>query len=216
LENTHNRGGGAVMSPELHAQLVEWAHERGLHVHLDGARVFNAAVAVGVDVKVYTANVDSVMFCLSKGLSAPVGSIVAGRRAFIDRARAARKRVGGAMRQAGHLAAAGIVALETMVDRLAEDHANARQLAELVSRAPGITVDLAAVETNMVYADMAGVGVPLARFLGELESEGVRVTPIPPTRLRMVTHRHISASDVSRAASIIAAVAARLRGQRTE
>ena len=207
LENTHNRGGGSVTSPALHRRLVDWAHERGLHVHLDGARVFNAAVAAGVDVKTYTANVDSVMFCLSKGLSAPVGSIVAGRAEFIERARFARKRVGGAMRQAGHMAAAGIVALEKMVDRLAEDHANARRLAELAAKIPGLAVDLASVETNMVYVDMADLGVPLEKFLAELQARGVRVSAIPPTRFRMVTHRHISARDVEAAARALAETA---------
>ena len=210
LENTHNRGGGTVTPPALHRRLVDWAHEHGLHVHLDGARIFNASVAAGVDVKEYTAGVDSVQFCLSKGLSAPVGSIVAGSREFIDRATHARKRVGGAMRQAGHLAAAGIVALETMVDRLAEDHANARRLAELLGRVPGITVDIESVQTNMVYADFSALGVSLEAFLGGLAERGLRVSPIPPTRMRMVTHRHISAADVDRAAEIVADAAREL------
>lgn len=203
LENTHNRGGGTVTPPELHERLVAWAHERGLHVHLDGARIFNAAVACGCDVKTFTAGVDSVQFCLSKGLSAPVGSIVAGSREFIERATAGRKRVGGAMRQAGHLAAAGIVALETMVDRLAEDHTNAHRLAELVSGIPGFTVDMEAVQTNMVYADFSALGVPIERLLAGLESRGLKVSAIPPTRIRMVTHRQISARDVETAARIL-------------
>jgi threonine aldolase len=207
LENTHNRGGGTVTQPELHDRLVAWAHGHGLHVHLDGARVFNAAIACGVDVKRFTANVDSVQFCLSKGLSAPVGSIVAGQKDFIDRARQARKRVGGAMRQAGHLAAAGIVALEKMVDRLAEDHAHAKKLAQLVAKIPGFTIDMEAVQTNMVYADFAALKVPWAKFIGRLEAQGLKVSPIPPTRLRMVTHRHIGAKEVEQAASILAEVA---------
>jgi len=211
LENTHNRGGGTVTPPEVHRRLVDWAHGHGLHVHLDGARVFNAAVAAGVDVTEYTAGVDSVMFCLSKGLSAPVGSLVAGSKAFVERATNARKRVGGAMRQAGHLAAAGIVALETMVERLVEDHANARRLAELLGAIPRISVDMESVETNMVYADFSALGVTLDVFLARLAEKGLRVSPIPPTRMRLVTHRHISTSDIDRAAAIVSEVAAELR-----
>lgn len=207
LENTHNRGGGSVMRPELFARVVDWAHAHQLHVHLDGARVFNAAVACGCDVKRFTALCDSVQFCLSKGLSAPVGSMVAGPREFIARATAARKRVGGAMRQAGHLAAAGIVALEKMVDRLAEDHANARRLAELINAIPGLIVDVAAVETNMVYADFSALGMSIDRFMKGLRERGLAVTPIPPTRVRMVTHRHITAEDVAAAAVILREVA---------
>jgi threonine aldolase len=211
LENTHNRGGGSVTPPELHVQLVDWAHAHGLHVHLDGARVFNAAVAAGVDARAYTASCDSVQFCLSKGLSAPVGSIVAGSRGLIDRATAARKRVGGAMRQAGHLAAAGILSITKMVDRLAEDHANARRLAQLVDAIEGISVDLASVETNMVYADLWALGVTTGQFVAELEKRDLMVSPIPPTRIRMVTHRHITAGDVQQAAAILAEVAERVR-----
>ncbi len=203
LENTHNRGGGSVTPPDLHRRLVAWAHAHGLHVHLDGARIFNAAVASGVDVRVFTENVDSVQFCLSKGLSAPVGSIVAGRKEFIDRARQARKRIGGAMRQAGHLAAAGIVALEKMVDRLAEDHARAKRLAELVAKIPGLKVDLSSVETNMVYVDFAPLGVACDTFVDRLAAKGLKVSLIPPTRFRMVTHRHISDADVVSAARIL-------------
>ena len=210
LENTHNRGGGTVTPPELHRELVDWAHGHGLHVHLDGARVFNAAVAAGVDVKSYTATVDSVMFCLSKGLSAPVGSIVAGSKEFIERATRARKRVGGAMRQAGHLAAAGIVALEKMVERLAEDHANARRLAELVSEIPGLEIDVAAVQTNMVFVDFSALGVELSELLSMLEAKGLRVSPSSPTRFRMVTHRHISGNDIEQAATILAEIAVSL------
>ena len=206
LENTHNRGGGTVTPPELHRELVDWAHGHHLHVHLDGARVFNAAVALGIDVKSYTANVDSVMFCLSKGLSAPVGSIVAGSKEFIERATRARKRVGGAMRQAGHLAAAGIVALEKMVDRLAEDHANARRLAELVSEIPGLQIDVEAVQTNMVFVDFSALGTELSKLLGRLEAKGLKVSPSSPTRFRMVTHRHISQDDIEQAATILAEV----------
>jgi len=129
LENTHNRSGGRVVPVDLHRQLCEVARERGMAIHLDGARIFNAAIAAGVPVTDYARDVDSIMFCLSKGLSCPLGSVLCGSAAFIAEADRARKRVGGGMRQAGVIAAAGVVALETMVDRLAEDHANARVLA---------------------------------------------------------------------------------------
>ncbi len=206
LENTHNRAGGTVMPVALHERLVEWAHGHGLHIHLDGARIFNAAVAAGVDVKAYTSTVDSVMFCLSKGLSAPVGSIVAGSADFIARARRARKRLGGAMRQAGHLAAAGIVALERMVDRLAEDHGNARRLAEQLANLPGLAVDLQTVQTNMVYADVTATGRSADELAARLEASGLKVSAAPPSYIRLVTHRHISAADVDRAAAIVAEV----------
>ena len=150
LESTHNRGGGTVYPLETLREIRRIAAERGLGVHLDGARLFNACVATGTPVHEAAAQADSVSFCLSKGLGAPVGSVVTGTRAFIDRARRARKMLGGGMRQAGVIAAAGIVALETMVDRLREDHANARLLAEGLARLPGVTIDLDLVQTNIV------------------------------------------------------------------
>src|SRR2546428_1165098 len=151
LENTHNRKGGTCLSPSQTAALSAVAHEAGFPVHLDGARVFNAAVAQRVDVRELSGPVDSVMFCLSKGLSAPVGSMLAGSTAFIERARRMRKMLGGGMRQAGVLAAAGLCALNEMVDRLAEDHVNARRLAEGLQGLSGFDVDLSTVETNMVF-----------------------------------------------------------------
>ena len=140
LENTHNRCGGAVLTPEYTDSAVQLAHHHGLKVHLDGARIFNAAVALGVPVTELAGGADSVGFCLSKGLSAPIGSLLCGNKDFIDRARKRRKMLGGGMRQVGIIAAAGIVALETMIDRLAEDHANARKLAEGLRQINGITV----------------------------------------------------------------------------
>jgi threonine aldolase len=151
LENTHNRCGGVAIAPDYFAAVRELADQRGLCVHLDGARIFNAAVALGVDAREITQHVDSVTFCLSKGLSAPVGSLLCGDVDMIYHAQRARKMLGGGMRQAGILAAAGIVALEQMVERLAEDHVRARRLAEGMANIPGLAVDLERVQTNLVY-----------------------------------------------------------------
>jgi threonine aldolase len=195
LENTHNRKGGTCLSPSQTRALAEVAHEAGFPVHLDGARVFNAAIAQGVDARELTRPVDSVMFCLSKGLSAPVGSMLAGSSDFIERARRMRKMLGGGMRQAGVLAAAGLIALNEMVERLAEDHANARRLAEGLQELPGVDVDLARVETNMVFGDCR---LPLTArdFLERCVEVGVLIDLATPQRWRMVTHRGVSVEDV--------------------
>jgi len=190
LENTHNRSGGRVTPLELHRRLCRVARQHGLAVHLDGARIFNAAIAAGVPPAAYTEDVDSVMFCLSKGLSCPLGSVVAGSREFIERADRARKRVGGGMRQAGVIAAAGIVALETMVERLAEDHANAKLLARGIGEIPGLRVDLRTVETNMVYVDHVGTGKSTDELLALLKRAGVLASGRPPRQVRLVTNRH--------------------------
>ena len=190
LENTHNRSGGRVIPLALHNHLCDIAHERGLAVHLDGARIFNAAIAAGVSASAFTERVDSVMFCLSKGLSCPVGSIIAGSFDFVECARLIRKRLGGAMRQAGIMAACGIVALETMVDRLSEDHANARKLAEGISDIPGLSVDMDIVESNMVYADHTGSGLSTDEVLARLETVGVLASDRAPTHIRLVANRH--------------------------
>ena len=202
LENTHNRHGGTCVSPRQTAALAQVAHDAGFPVHLDGARVFNAAVALGVDVRVLTGPVDSVMFCLSKGLSAPVGSMLAGPSDFVERARRMRKMLGGGMRQAGVLAAAGLCALNEMVDRLANDHANARRLAEGLEGLPGIDIDLARVETNMVFGDCRP---PLTaqQFLERCREVGVLVDLASATRWRMVTHRGVSVEDVDFAISMV-------------
>jgi threonine aldolase len=202
LENTHNRNGGVCLSPEQTRGLAEVAHQAGFPVHLDGARVFNAAVALRVDVQELTRPVDSVMFCLSKGLSAPVGSMLAGRRDFIERARRARKMLGGGMRQAGVLAAAGLCSLDEMVDRLAEDHANARRLALGLAGAPGLQIDLDRVETNMVFADLQPP-LDAARFERICGEQGIRVDHATPARVRMVTHRGVTADDVDYAVTAI-------------
>lgn len=203
LENTHNRCGGAVLSPEYMREVGDWAHERGLAVHLDGARVFNAAVALGVDVREITRHVDSVTFCLSKGLAAPVGSVLCGDAAFIARARRARKILGGGMRQAGVIAAAGIVALEQMVDRLAEDHANARLLAEGLARFPQIVIDPAAVRTDIVYFELRDTPLTAAEFARALRERGVLVGA-SYGRIRAVTHYGIDAGDIEEALEAIA------------
>lgn len=196
IENTHNRGGGTVTPLSAMLAICELAKSRGLATHLDGARIFNAAIALGVDAKEIARPFDSVMFCLSKGLSAPVGSMVAGSREFIGRARKFRKLVGGGMRQAGVIAAAGIVALEKMVNRLREDHENARLLGEGLADIPGIRVDLETVQTNMVYFDVAALGMNTSSFIGELSKCNVRASERPPTGVRMVAHRHISRENI--------------------
>jgi threonine aldolase len=199
LENTHNRSGGRVTAVERHRALCAVAHARGLLVHLDGARLFNAAIAANVPVTEYTRDVDSVMVCLSKGLSCPLGSLLAGSREFVRRARQVRRRLGGGMRQAGVIAAPGIVALETMVDRLAEDHHNARRLAEGIANMPGLAVDLDAVETNMVNVDHRGTGLGTEEVLQRLAAGGVIASGRPPGYVRLVTHRHHDAAVIDEA-----------------
>jgi threonine aldolase len=199
LENTHNRSGGRVIPLELHNDLCRTAREHDLAVHLDGARIFNAAMAAGVSVTAYTEHVDSVMFCLSKGLSCPLGSLVVGSREFIHEAERARKRVGGAMRQAGVVAACGIVALESMVDRLAEDHANARRLAEGLAAIEGFHIEMETVESNMVNVDHTPSGFSTEEVLARLEKEGVLASNRAPTHIRLVTNRHHSAADIDEA-----------------
>jgi threonine aldolase len=202
LENTHNRKGGTCLSATQTAALCGVAHEAGFPVHLDGARVFNAAVAQRLDVRDLTAPVDSVMFCLSKGLSAPVGSILAGPADFIERARRIRKMVGGGMRQAGVLAAAGLCALNEMVDRLADDHANARRLAEGLQGLPGVDVDLSRVETNMVFGNCRP---PLTarEFIERCRESGILLDQASTYRWRMVTHRGVTTEDVDYAVTAV-------------
>lgn len=207
LENTHNRCGGVVLPLDYLEAAHAVASAAGLPLHLDGARVFNAAVALGVEVSAITRHVDTVQFCLSKGLSAPVGSIVAGPRAFIDRVRRVRKMLGGGMRQAGVIAAAGIVALEQMVARLAEDHANARLLAEGLVAIPGIAIDLARVQTDIVRFDLPEGQSP-QDFLAGLRARGVLMSVLGERSIRAVTHYGIGAADVRRAVAAVAEVLA--------
>ncbi len=197
LENTHNRHGGTCCTPEEIAAVAAVAHEAGVPVHLDGARLFNAAVALGRPARDFARNVDSVTFCVSKGLGAPVGSVVCGRPDFVTHARRIRKMLGGGMRQAGVIAAAGIVALERMVDRLAEDHANARALAEGVARLPGMRIDLGSVQTNIVI-----FRVDRPQGVDELvkgcAARKVKIHAVSPTSIRCVTHKDIDADDIAR------------------
>lgn len=197
LENTHNRCGGTALSPAQMDSICAVVRDKGIFVHLDGARVFNAVISLGVAAKELTKNVDSVMFCLSKGLSAPVGSLVAGSGDFIRRARKHRKMVGGGMRQAGILAAAGIVALTEMVDRLAEDHANARLLAEGLKEIEGLDVDLECVQTNIVIFSLVTERMTPAELAAGLAKEGVRLFPIGDRLLRAVTHYGIEEQDIA-------------------
>ena len=209
IENTHNRGGGTVTPIQTMAELRRVADAHGLGVHLDGARIFNASLALGVDASEIAKHVDSVMFCLSKGLSAPVGSILAGNAEFIRAARKHRKMVGGGMRQAGVLAAAGIVALEKMVERLADDHANARSLGLGLAEIPGIAIDISTVQTNIVAFDVSAFKVSASEFAKELAGEGVRVTTRPPYGIRAVLNRHVDSDGVRRALSAVATVCSR-------
>ncbi len=200
LENTHNRCHGAAIPPDHFAQVRAIADRHGLKIHLDGARIFNAAVALGVDVREITRYVDSVTFCLSKGLSAPVGSLLCGPADFIAQARRARKVLGGGMRQAGVLAAAGIVALEQMVDRLAEDHRRARRLAEGIAALPGYTIDLDRVQTNIVYFDLAqGDHADRLALVARLKARGVLIGAYPDMGMRAVTHAWVDDEDIERA-----------------
>jgi threonine aldolase len=209
LENTHNRCSGAVLTPAYTRAVADLAHRRGLKLHLDGARLFNAAVALGIEAKELTEGCDSVTFCLSKGLSAPVGSVVCGSKEFIYEARRARKVLGGGMRQAGVIAAAGIVALTEMVDRLAEDHANARRLAEGIADTPGLWVEPARIQTNIVFFEVHKEGMTPTQFAARLREEGVLVLAQPGRQVRAVTHYGITAEDVERALGAIHRVMAR-------
>lgn len=208
VENTHNRHGGTCCTPEEIAAVAAVAHGAGVPVHLDGARLFNAAVALKREAREFTREVDSVTFCVSKGLGAPVGSVVCGSRAFIAEARRTRKLVGGGMRQAGVIAAAGIVALEKMVDRLAQDHANARALAEGLARRPGLRVDLASVQTNIVIFRVEGEGGAEELVRG-CAAHKVKVHAIGPAAIRCVTHKDVDAEDIGRVLDAVGEVTSR-------
>jgi threonine aldolase len=206
LENTHNRAGGTVTPLAVLQEIAQVAQAHQVAVHMDGARLFNAAVASGHSVKEICAHVDTVQFCLSKGLAAPVGSLLAGSNAFIAQARQWRKRLGGGLRQVGVLAAPGILALTKMVDRLADDHANARLLAEHLVEMRGVAVDMETVETNIIIADIADSGVDVEAFLADLGQAGVLATAFGPTQVRFVTHKDVSREDILAAVDIIAQV----------
>jgi threonine aldolase len=202
LENTHNRGGGTVWKPAVFADAVAAGRSAGLLVHLDGARLFNAEVAAGVPASTWARLTDSTTVCFSKGLGAPVGSVLAGSKAFVAEARRLRKRLGGGMRQAGILAAACLHALDHHVARLAEDHENARTLARRLAEIPGIRVELDRVETNMVYAE---VSVDARALVPRLRTEGLLVNAVGPRALRLVCHLDVDRPACERAADILRA-----------
>ena len=200
FENTHNRHGGVVWPLEDLRAASDAAHERGLRVHLDGARIFNASVALGVKASDIAEGADTVTFCLSKGLACPIGSVFCGSEEDVEEAKRWRKRLGGGMRQVGVLAAAGLIALDSMVDRLAEDHAHARTLAEGLSELPGVRCDLSRVQTNLVYFDLDLM--PAQAFTEECAKRGLLSDWVTPHRMRFVTHYGIEAGDVQDALKI--------------
>ena len=205
LENTHNRCGGTVQPPEYTRALCELAHTRGLKVHLDGARIFNAAAALDVPAVDLVQPVDSVTFCLSKGLCAPVGSVLCGDRNFIRKAQRARKMLGGGMRQAGILAAAGIVALERMVGRLAEDHQRARRLAQGLKGIPAVHLDADVPATNMVFFSYSeAVMLNAQDVAARLAQLGILVMPVSLRGFRLVTHYWIDDPGVERTVNALA------------
>jgi threonine aldolase len=206
LENTHNMAGGTVYTADQIQAICDQAHARNLPVHLDGARIFNAATALATDAATLCRPCDSVMFCLSKGLGAPVGSMLAGSREFVERARSARKMFGGGMRQAGVLAAAGLIALEKMPARLCEDHENARLLADRLSRIHTLLLDPARVRTNIVVVDISRTGFDSGKLAGLLKSMGVLVGPVNTTTIRLLTHFDVTRKQIEEAAKIFSSV----------
>lgn len=206
LENTHNMAGGTVTPAEVFDDVCDRAHEAGLPVHLDGARVFNASTALGVPVDRLTARADTVMFCLSKGLGAPVGSMLLGRADVIDRGRLYRKALGGGMRQAGILAAAGLIALEEGPQKLAADHANAKFLAEGLAKIPGITIDPAKVHTNIVICDISETGMTSGEMSRALAERKVLANGVAPHLIRFVTHLDVSREGCAEALAVVSEV----------
>jgi len=213
LENSHNNCGGSVLTVAQTRAVAELAHRRGLRVHLDGARIFNAAVALGVDAKELCAPVDTVQFCFSKGLSAPVGSILCGTAETVAKARRVRKLLGGAMRQAGVIAAAALVGLEEMRDRLAEDHRNAKTLAQGLAGVGGVRIDAERVVTNIVSFEIAPDWMDTGAFTKACAERGLRLSRYlgNSPRLRAVTHYGIERSDIDDALAIVDAVLSRAR-----
>jgi threonine aldolase len=208
IENTHNFCGGRILPVAYMDELGDLAHEHGLKLHVDGARLWNAAVALGISPARLVQKADSVSVCLSKGLAAPVGSVVVGDQAFVQRARRMRKAVGGGLRQAGVLAAAGIVAVTEMVERLSDDHANARYMAEGLAQIEGISIDPAGVETNLVFFELTRPDVTPAQLVNGLAEQGVKLSATGGRRLRAVLNYHVTAEDVDQ---VIAAVQTVLR-----
>ncbi len=211
IENTHNRCGGAPVALSHMAEVSDLTHSRGLKVHLDGARIFNAALALETTAQTIASHADTVSFCLSKGLACPIGSLLCGNRDFIARAHRVRKMLGGGMRQAGVVAAAGIVALTTMIDRLAEDHANARALAEGLALVAGLNVRHVKRRTNMVVFD-AGDPASARRFQAAMKERGVLLSARDATSFRAVTHYGVTRADIDRAVALAAEAAAEAFG----
>lgn len=200
METTHNKAGGTVLPLEHMKTVYSVAHARGVAVHTDGARIFNAAAALGVEARAIAEHTDSVCFCVSKGLSAPIGSLLCGTTSYIERARAFRRMVGGNMRQAGPLAAAALIALDTMVDRLKEDHKMAKRLASKLSALDSHLTDPKHVETNIVKVDLPNTGSSAAQWSVSLKEKGILVSASDIRALRFVTHRHISDTEIDAAA----------------
>jgi threonine aldolase len=208
LENTHNMAGGTVYSKQQIEDICNYAHAAGLPVHLDGARIFNAATALNAEVADLTCGCDSIMFCLSKGLSAPVGSMLVGSSQFIEKARSIRKLLGGGMRQAGVLAAAGLIALEKMPARLKEDHQNAKLLADLLKGAPQLDLEPEKVRTNILMVRITRTGLDSSQIIARLKAMGVLVSALDSARIRLVTHHDVNREQIYQAAETISKVLA--------
>ncbi len=202
MENTHNRASGAIFPQGEMSRISSWAHSKGILTHLDGARLWNASIATGISLPEYCRLFDSASLCFSKGLGAPVGSIIVGNAGFIQKARFYRKAVGGGMRQAGILAAAAIYAVENQFHRLAEDHQNARELAEFLAGLKGFSIELENIKTNIVIFDVSATGKTASEISGLLLSNGVHMLPISKNRIRAVTHLHITKKDIERTRGI--------------
>lgn len=215
LENTHNMAGGTCLTAEQVDDICDHAHEVGIPVHMDGARIFNASAALGTSVQRLTQNCDSIMFCLSKGLGAPVGSMLVGSRKFIEEARTARKALGGGMRQAGILAAAGLIALEDGPRHLEQDHENAKFIADGLAKIPGITIDPRVVQTNILIFDISGTGITTAEMAKRMAGHNVLCSGVNPQVMRFVTHRDVSRADCERALEAVEAACGKTAAMRS-
>ena len=198
LENTHNRGGGSIYPVEKMAEIYRLAKSRGLLVHLDGARLWNASIATGIKLREYAQWADSVSVCLSKGLGAPIGSLIAGSKSFIDRVHRFRKMFGGGMRQVGIIAAAGIYALDHHLERLKEDHQNAKRLGVGLKEFKGVSIDPRHVETNIVIFDIGNAGMTAGQVAEAMKKEGILIHAFSKTQIRLVTHLDVSAEDIEK------------------
>lgn len=204
IENTHNRHGGTIITPQQILAISKIAKSNNLKLFMDGARIFNAAISLEVDVTKLTRNVDNLMFCLSKSLSCPIGSMIVGSNDFISKARKIRKVLGGGMRQAGIIAAPGIVALEKMIDRLKVDHINAKYLANQLAKIEGLSIDQARVQTNIIMLKIENSRVSAQKVIKELEKENIMVLSLGKNTIRMVTHRGVEKEHVEKTVNVIA------------